>query len=77
MPCVKIIDLIKIYIYSRDHDPPHFHVMIAGYEELICIKDLSTYSGEIPSRYRKKVIDWAAKKREFLTNYWVLLNPKK
>lgn len=74
MPCIKVIDSIKIYIYSRDHNPPHFHVLIAEYEELIVIEDLSTYSGYVPSKYRKKVIEWAKEKQHFLANNWTLLN---
>lgn len=35
MPCLKIIDSIKIYIYVRDHNPPHFHTIVAEHEELI------------------------------------------
>lgn len=74
MPCIKVIDSIKIYIYSRDHNPPHFHVLIAEYEELIIIEDLSTYSGNVPSKYRKKVIDWAKENQTFLMKNWTLLN---
>lgn len=74
MACVKIIDSIKIYIYKRDHNPPHFHVIIAEYEELIIISDLSTYSGYIPRTYKKKVIAWARKSQEFLMKNWDALN---
>ena len=70
MPCIKTIDSIKIYIYLRDHNPPHFHVKIAEYEELIVISDLSTYSGKIPSKDRKKVIKWAIEKKDYLEIKW-------
>ncbi|MFT7606561.1 MAG: hypothetical protein ACI8VT_004164 [Saprospiraceae bacterium] len=40
MPCIKIIDSIKIYIYLRDHKPSHFHALYAEHEELIEIKSL-------------------------------------
>jgi len=42
MPCIKIIDSVKIYIYARDQNPPHFHAIVAEHEELIIISDLST-----------------------------------
>lgn len=29
MPTIKIIDSIKIDIYSREHLPPHFHALFA------------------------------------------------
>lgn len=34
-PAIKIIDAIKIDVYSREHPPPHFHAIYAEYEELI------------------------------------------
>ncbi len=74
MPCIKIIDSIKIYIYARDHNPPHFHAIKAGIEELILISDLSTYSGKLPKQQRKKVIKWAKENRPFLNREWLKLN---
>lgn len=56
MPCIKTIDSIKVYIYARDHNPPHFHAIHAENEELIEIKTMKTYSGHLPSKQRKKVI---------------------
>jgi len=47
MPTIKIIDSIKIDIYSREHLPPHFHLLFAEYEELIEIETLKTYTGYI------------------------------
>ena len=61
MPTIKIIDSIKIDVYSREHSPPHFHVLFAEYEELIVIETLETYVGHVPSAQRKKVIKWAKK----------------
>lgn len=75
MACIKIIDGIKIYIYARDHNPPHFHVCVAEYEELIIIEDLSTYAGGIPSKYRRKVIEWASDNMDYLIQEWNTLNP--
>lgn len=75
MACIKIIDGIKIYIYARDHNPPHFHVYVAEHEELIVIENLTTYTGKVPARYRKKVIAWAVKNLDFLNQEWSKLNP--
>ncbi len=75
MPCIKRIDSIKIYIYRRDHNPPHFHVKYAEYEELITIKDLETYSGKVPKKERKKVIKWSLKHQEYLMSKWDEFNP--
>lgn len=76
MPTIKIIDSIKIDIYSREHPPPHFHVLYAEYEELIEIESLNTYVGKIPKAQRKKVINWAVIKKEYLMRIFNQLNPK-
>lgn len=69
MPTVKIIDSIKIDIYSREHPPPHFHALYAEYEELIEIESLKTYVGRIPETQKKKVIKWAIDKQDYLMGF--------
>lgn len=76
MPTLKIIDSVKIDVYSREHPPPHFHAIYAEYEELIIIESLETYAGKLPAVQRKKVIGWAFDKKEFLRRNFELLNPK-
>ena len=77
MPLIKVIDSIKIYIYLRDHNPPHFHIIYSEYEELIDIRTLTTYSGSVPKKQRKKVIKWAEENEEYLNNKWAEYNPGK
>lgn len=74
MPCIKIIDGIKVYIYARDHNPPHFHVRIAEYEELIIIESLETYSGEVPKKHRNKIVQWAEQNESYIMKQWNKLN---
>ncbi len=76
MPTLKLIDSIKIDVYSREHPPPHFHAIYAEYEELIIIETLGTYTGKLPTPQRKKVVDWAMDKKEFLMTNFKLLNPR-
>ena len=75
MPCIKIIDSIKLYVYARDHNPPHFHAIYAEHEELIEIKSLKTYSGRLPKTQRKKVVNWAGKNQDYLMRKWKEFNP--
>jgi Domain of unknown function (DUF4160) len=76
VPTVKIIDGIKIDLYSRDHPPPHFHALYAGYEELIVIETLETYAGRLPKNQRKKVVEWANERREWLLTIFNQLNKR-
>lgn len=75
MPTIKIIDSIKIDIYSREHPPPHFHVRYAEYEELILMETFETYAGYLPSGQRKKIIDWAKEHQALLIENFHKLNP--
>jgi hypothetical protein len=77
MACIKIIDSIKIYIYSRYHNPPHFHAIMAEFEELFVIETMETYSGKLPSAYRKKIMEWAIPNQKLIQANWDLLNKKK
>jgi hypothetical protein len=76
MPTIKIIDSIKIDIYSREHLPPHFHTLFAEYEEHIEIETLKTYVGYVPKMQRKKVTDWAMKNKNYLLEVFKQLNPR-
>jgi len=76
MPTLKIINSIKVDVYSREHLPPHLHAIYAEFEELIIIESLETYAGKLPPVQRKKVIDWATDKKEYLLMNFNLLNPR-
>jgi hypothetical protein len=76
MPTIKIIDSIKIDIYSREHPPPHFHVIYADFEVLITIKDFQIYKGFIPKSQFDKVIDWAQLNQKMLLDNFFTLNPR-
>jgi hypothetical protein len=64
-------------MYARDHHPPHFHALLAEHEELIVISDLSTYSGSLPKKSRKKVVDWAKDNKDFLSATWAAINKQR
>lgn len=71
-----MIDSIKIDIYTREHPPPHFHVLYAEYEELIEIESLNTFVGKVPAAQRKKIISWAKDKQDYLMGIFKQLNPR-
>lgn len=63
---VATIDGIKIYLYPKDHSPPHFHAMFAEYEVLIEIRTLQIMRGALPGKQVKKVLQWAEGKQDRL-----------
>jgi len=75
MPTIKIIDSVKIDLYSREHPPPHFHAIYAEHEALIKIQDFEIYAGWIPGSKYHKVVIWAKANQEMLMENFKQLNP--
>jgi hypothetical protein len=57
---IEVINNLRVEIYSRDHNPPHFH--ITSNDNVInakfLIKDCSLYEGSIGRKDKKKVEEW-------------------
>ena len=75
MPTIKIIDSVKIDLYSREHPPRHFHAIYADFEALIIIRNFEIYAGRLPKPQLNKVIDWAMENQEMLFDNFKRLNP--
>lgn len=61
---------ISIYIYYREHLPPHFHAIYAEHEAEVEIAGLTLLSGSLPPRVRGLVVEWAALHRDELRQVW-------
>ena len=70
MPRVSEFFGISIYIYFRDHPPPHFHARYAGSEALVTIKDLSILEGALTPRALGLVMEWASLHQNELLAAW-------
>ena len=58
MPEIARFYGIIIYLYVKDHNPPHIHAEYGDYEALFEIKTMKRYSGKLPARAEKLVKDW-------------------
>jgi hypothetical protein len=70
MPCISRFYGILVYVYSNDHEPPHFHAKYAGQDAAIEIAGLDILAGQLPSRAMRLVLEWAALHREELQENW-------
>ena len=59
MPRISQYYGIAIYIYFRDHAPPHFHAIYGEHEATFEIATGKVMDGELPKRARKLVVEWA------------------
>jgi len=73
MPSISSFYGIIIWIYWKDHNPPHFHAQYGEYEILIKIEDLSIYAGSLPSRAFGLVMEWASLHQQELMHNWELM----
>lgn len=70
---INTVDSIKLYLYPRDHNPPHFHAIYAEYEALIDIRTLEVLRGQLPGKQLKRVQTWAIGKQDLLLSEFVRL----
>jgi hypothetical protein len=70
MPKISEFFGIAIYIYYREHMPPHFHAIYGDDEAWIEIDNLSVLSGRLAPRVMGMVIEWASLHQEELRHVW-------
>lgn len=64
---------ISIYMYPRDHNPPHFHVMYAEFSAQILISNGEIINGSLPRRAERLVSEWLEAHRREIFGAWVLM----
>ena len=72
MPQVSSFYGIVIYLYYRDHAPPHFHAIYGDDEAVVSIAAATITAGSLPRRARNLVEEWAVLHREELQRDWDL-----
>ncbi|WP_267426670.1 DUF4160 domain-containing protein [Methylobacterium sp. GC_Met_2] len=66
MPTFYRFDGFRIEVRSRDHSPPHFHMIGPDFHALIEICTLQVIRGTYTRRALAEVVDWAAGQTEAL-----------
>jgi len=70
MPLISTFYGIAIYMYYRDHAPPHFHAIYGSEEAVFDLTLMDIRLGKLPTRARKLVIEWATIHRNALLQDW-------
>lgn len=70
MPKVSEFFGIAIYVYWRDHAPPHFHAVYGEHEAVVDIRELRVTSGHLPARAVGLVVEWATRHQPELLRVW-------
>ncbi len=61
---------IVIYIFFREHNPPHFHAVYGDHEAQIDIQTLGVLNGHLPARSLGLVVEWAEIHQKELRQAW-------
>ncbi len=61
---------IVIYMFAKDHLPPHFHAKYAEYIGILDIESGELREGELPRRALRLVQDWAELHKDELFKNW-------
>jgi hypothetical protein len=72
MPCIAHVGGIRIDMYHRDHNPPHFHAIQADDEARFRISDLGLLPGStLSSAAEQAVRAWASNHQAALALNWI------
>lgn len=70
MPRLSSFLGIVIYMYFKDHNPPHFHAVYGDFETEIAISSLEQLVGKFPEPQLSFVRTWAAFNQAALMRAW-------
>lgn len=73
MPTISVFYGIRIYIPSKDHNPPHIHIEYAEFQAQVEIKTGNILAGKLPPRARALTEEWRMLNINLLLENWQLM----
>lgn len=70
LPRISAFYGIAIYMYYRDHPPPHLHARYGGDEAEMAIGSSEIIAGALPKRAERLVAEWIDQHRADLMENW-------
>ena len=61
--------VVKIF-FNREHNPPHFHAVYGEHNGIIDIRTLEMIEGDLPSKARNLIKEWAEPNKDELMKMW-------
>ena len=65
---------LSLYIYPKDHPPPHFHIRGGGIDASFRIQDCSLLNGRIDARHQALIKWWHQRAKGKLEDAWERLS---
>lgn len=76
MPTFKRFHGFRVEVRSRDHAPPHFHLIGPDFHALVDIRTLQVIEGTYSRIALAEVLAWAADHNDALLAEWSRLNER-
>ena len=70
MPEISRFLGMVIYMYFREHNPPHFHVEYNEFVAAIAIESLGIMEGKLPPKVLSLAVEWAGQHQNELYENW-------
>ncbi len=70
MPVIARFYGILIKMYFREHGVPHFHAIYGEFNGVFNADTLEMIEGDLPTRARRLIREWAKQYREELLRMW-------
>ncbi|MEN8256002.1 MAG: DUF4160 domain-containing protein [Verrucomicrobiota bacterium] len=64
---------IRICMYFKEHNPPHFHVEYNEHKAAVNIETFGVLEGRLPPKVLGLVVEWAEDHQEELSSNWTSL----
>ncbi|CAB4756173.1 unannotated protein [freshwater metagenome] len=64
---------ISIYMYPRDHNPPHFHAIYGEFSAQVLISNGLLVNGSLPRRAERLVREWLHAHQNEIYQAWINL----
>jgi len=72
---VAIVRGMRVEIYSKEHPPPHFHVLSPTIDASFRIDNCTLLNGEVTKDEHKKIRYWHKQAKPMLIEKWNLMRP--
>ncbi len=73
MPTISFFYGIRIFIPTKDHNPPHFHVIYNEFSAQIEISSGKIIAGKLPPKARVLTEEWRIIHKDKLDENWNLM----
>ena len=61
---------IIVYMFAKDHSPPHFHAKYGEFRGIINIENGELIEGELPNRALRLIKEWIELHKQELRRNW-------